>query len=891
MSNAFVGRTVELALLRTALDRGCVVALRGDPGIGKTRLLEELAADAERRGFPVLAGRAAEFEREVPFGTVRNALAEHFDEAASGEFLPAERYRVYRAVRGLLERTAAGRGLVLLLDDVHWSDEGSLELLDHLLRHPPRGRVVVAFAYRPRQAPERLVRSVEDAVRRGVATALDVGPLTFGEAGALMPAAAGPGERHRLYEASGGNPFHLEILVRGSGRSTEILPALAPTPRTVLHAAAVAGDGADPGLLAAVAEMSTVDTLAALDHLAAHDLIRPDGPRGFRFRHPLVRAAAYEHAGPGWRVAAHARAAAELARRGAPVTDRAVHVQASARVGELSSVELLLAAATEAMRATPATAAHWLHTALGLLPDGPQNIGKRLALLHLRAQALGYSGRLADSRELLEQILRLLPEGSPPRVGAVTFLTMLQHLLGEHAEARALLRRELATQTGEGADVLRVALALTHLMPGDADDTAVEAAIATARDTGNRGLLLGALSKGAMSSQAFDVDDARPVAWLDEAAELADAMPDTELAGRLDDVVFLGLGELYRERFRAALRHIRRASDVSRATGQSHLIGSLQMIEGVLYCDTGDFRAALAVLDDALESVLLTGGRSAHSRVQGYRCWATLWTGDVATANALGEEAVALTTGAGRADWQPATAEGMLGWARYAAGDLDGCAEVLLSAGGGPDLPAIRPVWQPRWYEVLAAAAAAAGDHRRAGDMAARAARLAVAPGLSRRAGMIAVTQVHAALASDPAAAAEHAGRAATLFTRAGDRAGAARARTLLAAAYQALGKTEESAREAEAARRGFARCGAAPDWLFRAAGIPLAADPVPLTRREQEVLAHLAQSLTAAAIARRLGISTGTVHKHLAAVYRKLGTGDRLATVLRARELGLIPD
>jgi DNA-binding NarL/FixJ family response regulator len=63
------------------------------------------------------------------------------------------------------------------------------------------------------------------------------------------------------------------------------------------------------------------------------------------------------------------------------------------------------------------------------------------------------------------------------------------------------------------------------------------------------------------------------------------------------------------------------------------------------------------------------------------------------------------------------------------------------------------------------------------------------------------------------------------------------------------------------------------------------------LTRRELDVLALLAESLTAAAIARRLGISVGTVHKHLAALYRKLGTADRLATVLRARSLGLVCD
>jgi len=81
VGDSLVGRASELAVLRDALDRrarGAVaVAVSGDPGIGKTRLLGELAADAHRRGCVVLSGRAAEFEREAPLGTVKNALADH----------------------------------------------------------------------------------------------------------------------------------------------------------------------------------------------------------------------------------------------------------------------------------------------------------------------------------------------------------------------------------------------------------------------------------------------------------------------------------------------------------------------------------------------------------------------------------------------------------------------------------------------------------------------------------------------------------------------------------------------------------------------------------------------------------------------------------------------
>ncbi|MEV6601478.1 AAA family ATPase [Actinoplanes sp. NPDC051346] len=947
MRDSLAGRASELAVLREALDRradgAVVIGICGDPGIGKTRLLGELAAEARRRGCPVLAGRAAEFEREVPFGTIRNALADHVDARAAGlspapaaadlqllrtvfpdltpetetgepALLASERYRVHRAVRALLEGIAAGHGLVLVLDDLHWSDTGSVELLDHLLRHPPRGGVLLALAYRPRQVPAMLSHAMSAAVQRGLATVVTVGPLSFAEAAPLLPAEAGPRWRRKLYDASAGNPFHLELLARGAATDGTAPPpdvasamagefaTLDTVRRQVLHAAAVTGDTTDPGLLAAVAELPLRTVLAALDDLTTRDLLRPAGFGGaVHFRHPLLRSAAYHDAGPGWRVAAHARAAAELRRRKAPLADQAVHVHASATLGDLAAVELLRAAAAEALRVTPAAAAHWLRAALSLLPRQDATIPTRMELLHLRAEALGITGQLTEARSLLNELLGMLPPGSEPRARVVSFLCALQHLLGDHEEAHALVVRELdalSDPRGMAAGTLRVALALTTLMTGTAGEKEVADAIDTARLTGNRPLLAASLGVGVAVSHAAGPGQENAAVRLDEATAMVDAMPDHELAERLDAALFLGWGELYLERYAQARRHLRRALRVARATGQSHLIGSLQTIEGVVHCCTGDLREALPLLDDALESVTLTGGPDGRARVQGYRCWGLVWTGDLDGALAAGTEAESL--GPGHRDWQSASADGMLGWARYAAGDPEGCLDLMLTAGEGADLRAVRPLWRPRWFEVLCAAAAATGDRRLASELAAGAARLSVGPAYPRHAGMVAMAQTHAVLSTDPRAAAGHAGRAAALFARAGDHLGVARARLYLAAAYRDTVSPARAGREIKAAQSEFARCGARPQWLFRITGIPLdPADPAEpadpgirrLTPREMDVLALLAESLTAASIGRRLGISTGTVHKHLAALYRKLGTGDRLATVLRARTLGLLPD
>ena len=405
-----VGRDAELRVLERALEvveggGSFAVGIVGEPGIGKSRLLGELGGRAAERGHAVVAGRASELERDVPFALWGEALEGHLGERGAAVLeglaadeladlavaLPAvaratavapavavERHRVARAVRGLLARLSAASPVTLLLDDVHWADPASADVIALLLHRPPDGAVLLAVAARSGRAPALEAR-LETAARHRAGEVVEVGPLSRDAADALMAGVASTA-RARLYAESGGNPFYLEELVRaGSVAPGGSRPAGAPgVPRAVMaaladeiagldgearliaQAGAVAGDPFDPVIAAAVAGVEESVALAAVDSLLVVDLVRlTEHPRRFRFRHPLVRRAVYESGGGGWRLAAHARAAAALAARGATPAERAHHVERAAHVGDMDAVELLglAAACSRCCRPMPWTGA------------------------------------------------------------------------------------------------------------------------------------------------------------------------------------------------------------------------------------------------------------------------------------------------------------------------------------------------------------------------------------------------------------------------------------------------------------------------------------------------------------------------------------------------------
>src|SRR6187431_3272276 len=227
-TSGLLGRRAELAAIDEALERHSgVLAFSGEGGIGKTRLLDELAARAG--DSLVLSGRAAELERELPFGVWEDALSDHAAflgvdrlERLVGDQLPElaavlpavgripaglqdERYRTHRAVRVLLEALAQRHSVVLVLDDLHWADDASLELVAHLLRRPPRGRVALALAFRPAPIRPLLATALATAERDGSVIERPLGALSFADAETLLGSDIPGPVRGEIYEAGGGN--------------------------------------------------------------------------------------------------------------------------------------------------------------------------------------------------------------------------------------------------------------------------------------------------------------------------------------------------------------------------------------------------------------------------------------------------------------------------------------------------------------------------------------------------------------------------------------------------------------------------------------------------------------------------------------------------------------
>jgi predicted ATPase len=309
---AFVGRVAELALLTEQISaarrgEGGVVLIGGEPGIGKTRLAAEAAARAAAAGLGCVRSRAVPDEGSPPYWLFRPVLRDLPKTFAPNEFQRAhltilapgsrprpprpdapadsadQRFAVFESVREYLTEAAAGTGLLLLFDDVHWADPPSLRLLRHLADGIAASRLLLLITYRDTETGGRdeLTAFLAALARQDAVTRISLTGLTQDEVGLQLAAVTGRAVAPELAAAIGrrsrGNPFFVGELAQMIDAEPGVMPdavrdtvlvrlhGLSVACRDVLGAAAVLGADVDPVAVAAVTGREPAAVLAALD--------------------------------------------------------------------------------------------------------------------------------------------------------------------------------------------------------------------------------------------------------------------------------------------------------------------------------------------------------------------------------------------------------------------------------------------------------------------------------------------------------------------------------------------------------------------------------------------------------------------------------------------------
>jgi DNA-binding CsgD family transcriptional regulator/tetratricopeptide (TPR) repeat protein len=589
------------ACLAAAVEgRGGVALLTGEPGSGKSRLADEFATFAAACGVTVLRGGASEaagmppylpflealgrYVREADANLLRTQvgpraailagifpeLRERLGDVSSAYPLPPQqaRLRLYESVGALLRAIAAARPLLLLLDDLHWADGSTLDLLCHVAVNLDNAPVLIVGAYRESELAQSaaLERSILELTRRRLLTTIPVARLSAVEVADLVGASLGghvdAAVTRRLYRQSEGNPFFAEELLRAwqesgtlrqdGGRwsltapEDETLPAsivgtirrrlarLSPDVVEHLRAAAIVGRTFATALVAEVTDVDIELLEEGLRDAARARLIEPAGAGAFTFSHDTIRECLYADVTPSRRTRMHgvigraleARSATDNARR---LADLAFHFARSADAERGVIYSRRAAEAAAAAFAAEDAAAHF-RTALGLMDEADQ---QRAAVLLGLGDALLWAGAERDAAGAFAEA-----RAAFLRFGATEAAARAAHgegrawvRLEEHGAARTAFEAGLALLGGRvctGTVQILVDLAnlLTVSMGRQSEGVAhSEQALALARTLGDRRLEAAALrTTGNLLARMNDVFQG--IQLLEQARALAEECDD-----------------------------------------------------------------------------------------------------------------------------------------------------------------------------------------------------------------------------------------------------------------------------------------------------------------------------------------------------------------------------
>lgn len=673
-----MGRGPELAALVAAFESAvagepAVVLVGGEAGVGKTRLVEEAAEIARGTGARVLTGSCIELggeglplsplidalrtlmrvmdpdELEAFLGPARLELARllpELDPEAATSLAPAGESgsaRLLELVFGVIQRLAADRPLMLVIEDLQWADRSTLDLVSLLVRGLRGVRVLLVLTFRSdeihRSHPLRPLIAAWERVRS--VRRLELPRFNREEAARQLEAILGSVPPRSmvepLYERSEGNAFLIEEIVAAmqAGAGPQELPVtlrdvllaraerLSEPALRVLRIAAAAGTSVSDRLLAGVAGLDELTLDAALGEAIEHQLLTADDTdHGYRFRHALTRDAVYADTMPRERVRTHAAYAEalsadpSLAGSGASAAAAlAVHWYAAHNAPEalVASVEAARLAAAYA----PAEALRHLERALELwpgVPDASQRCGTDIVdVLDMAAGAAYAAGNLEQSLALYDEALDELDEASEGERAALLLAGKAASLqdLGRDAECLAILEHAASLVPTEPPTVARAMVLVSlaglpmHAMNRDPAvwREAAEKALEASRAAGAREqeattrIILGpALTYGGYPEEG--------IAELRAGRELAEALSAPALALRAylnlsDSLEMLG-------RHEEAADEARRGLELAAQVGLTRHVYALYLVANCAepLIALGRWSEAEKLLTDALESRL-----------------------------------------------------------------------------------------------------------------------------------------------------------------------------------------------------------------------------------------------------------------------------------------------
>src|SRR4051812_6973794 len=607
-----VGRSAELARLRAALDDAWAgatrtVAVVGEPGIGKSTLLDALAAEAQRRGGRVLRGRAQPVVRA--YGVWREIVrslappdsgplqaligAPPSDAAPGGE---EERLRLFDAVADLLATAAAERPLLIVLDDLHWADASSLALLAHVAGAERGARVLLAGAYRADEAPRLDALERDSRFER-----IDLTGLGADDLRALVPSGASVGDAslQAIHARTAGNPFYVAELVRAlaaDGRLGEdggSLPPLVPTRVREYVRRRVERLGPDVGPVLEVAAVAGRFTIA--------DLVRAAGAT-----RPMVAAALERSTGAGLVVSA-GDAPGHYAFAHAIVRDAVNEALSERRRGELHEA---VGAALRARRDAGAdvAAAQLAHHALAAARDGADPQPAWQAALDAAGEAqmmLGHAEAARHYADALEALALGAEAPAAERREVMLSLADATFAAGdiEQARRRYAQAAEAARRDGDADALARAALGFSQVRPYGVVDTEALELVATALEScaeegPRRARLTGMLA-------VLEPDQERREALIDEALETAARIDDEATLGWLYPAAIVVNWRAERAGQRAAAAAQAMHSAARHADHGALVWAHVQRIRDAL--QAGDVSGADAELDRARPVAHATG--------------------------------------------------------------------------------------------------------------------------------------------------------------------------------------------------------------------------------------------------------------------------------------------